>query len=161
VSLNRPELRFTELLILDRSDGIIGFLAAAESSRSGSAPAYAVCLASATFFSGRVGYSLCVRISVPTMKAKADSITSSQGVSALAVAVFSFPAVISKRIRGTRDCQVRAHVVGIALGFPRPIVQVAVHDNQEVQKGESDLRSIHRFGPGRLDDGQVQNDKRH
>jgi len=36
----------------------------------------------------------------------------------------------------TRDSQVRANIVGIAPRVSGPIVQVAVHDNQEVKKGD-------------------------
>jgi RND family efflux transporter MFP subunit len=36
----------------------------------------------------------------------------------------------------TRDGQVRANIVGIAPRVSGPIVQVAVHDNQEVKKGD-------------------------
>jgi multidrug resistance efflux pump len=36
----------------------------------------------------------------------------------------------------TRDSQVRADIVGIAPRVSGPIVQVAVHDNQEVKKGD-------------------------
>ena len=36
----------------------------------------------------------------------------------------------------TRDCQVRANVVGIAPRVAGPVVQVAVHDNQEVKKDD-------------------------
>ena len=36
----------------------------------------------------------------------------------------------------TRDSQVRANVVGIAPRVSGPVVQVAVHDNQEVKKGD-------------------------
>ena len=61
----------------------------------------------------------------------------------------------------TRDCQVRANVVGIAPRVSGPIIQVAVHDNQEVQKGdllfEIDLTDFQ----AQVDvaDGQVQNDE--
>ncbi|HEY0792984.1 MAG TPA: HlyD family secretion protein [Chthoniobacterales bacterium] len=36
----------------------------------------------------------------------------------------------------TRDCQVRANVVGIAPRVAGPIIQVAVKDNQQVKKGD-------------------------
>ncbi len=36
----------------------------------------------------------------------------------------------------TRDCQVRANVVGIAPRVSGPLIEVAVHDNQEVKKGD-------------------------
>jgi multidrug resistance efflux pump len=36
----------------------------------------------------------------------------------------------------TRDSQVRANIVGIAPRVSGPIIQVAVHDNQQVKKGE-------------------------
>ena len=36
----------------------------------------------------------------------------------------------------TRDCQVRANVIGIAPRVPGPVVQVAVRDNQEVKKDD-------------------------
>jgi multidrug resistance efflux pump len=36
----------------------------------------------------------------------------------------------------TRDCQVRANVVGIAPRVAGPIIRVAVHDNQQVKKGD-------------------------
>jgi multidrug resistance efflux pump len=36
----------------------------------------------------------------------------------------------------TRDCQVRANIVGIAPRVSGPIIHVAVHDNQDVKKGD-------------------------
>jgi multidrug resistance efflux pump len=36
----------------------------------------------------------------------------------------------------TRDGQVRANIVGIAPRVPGPIIRVAVHDNEEVKKGD-------------------------
>jgi multidrug resistance efflux pump len=36
----------------------------------------------------------------------------------------------------TRDGQVRANVVGIAPRVSGPVIQVAVHDNQQVKKGD-------------------------
>jgi multidrug resistance efflux pump len=36
----------------------------------------------------------------------------------------------------TRDGQVRANIVGIAPRISGPIIDVAVHDNQEVKKGD-------------------------
>src|SRR6516225_11452802 len=36
----------------------------------------------------------------------------------------------------TRDGQVRANIVGIAPRVSGPIIHVAVHDNQEVRKGD-------------------------
>ena len=42
----------------------------------------------------------------------------------------------------TRDSQVRANIVGIAPRVSGPIVQVAVHDNQEVKKEICYSRSI-------------------
>jgi multidrug resistance efflux pump len=36
----------------------------------------------------------------------------------------------------TRDCQVRANIVGIAPRVSGPIIHVAVHDNQEVKRGD-------------------------
>ena len=36
----------------------------------------------------------------------------------------------------TRDAQVRANVVGIAPRVSGPVIQVAVHDNQQVKKGD-------------------------
>ncbi len=36
----------------------------------------------------------------------------------------------------TRDCQVRANVVGIAPRVAGPVIQVAIRDNQEVKKGD-------------------------
>jgi multidrug resistance efflux pump len=36
----------------------------------------------------------------------------------------------------TRDCQVRANIVGIAPRVSGPITHVAVHDNQDVKKGD-------------------------
>jgi multidrug resistance efflux pump len=37
----------------------------------------------------------------------------------------------------TRDSQVRANIVGIAPRVSGPVILVAVHDNQEVKKGDS------------------------
>ena len=36
----------------------------------------------------------------------------------------------------TRDCQVRANIVGIAPRVSGPIIKIPVHDNQEVKAGE-------------------------
>src|ERR1700748_1642689 len=36
----------------------------------------------------------------------------------------------------TRDSQVRANIVGIAPRVSGPIIHVAVHDNQQLQKGD-------------------------
>ena len=36
----------------------------------------------------------------------------------------------------TRDCQVRANVVGIAPRIAGPIINIPVHDNQEVKAGD-------------------------
>jgi multidrug resistance efflux pump len=36
----------------------------------------------------------------------------------------------------TRDCQVRANIVGIAPRVSGPIIRVAVHDNQQIKSGE-------------------------
>jgi multidrug resistance efflux pump len=61
----------------------------------------------------------------------------------------------------TRDCQVRANVVGIAPRVSGPIVQVAVHDNQEVQKGDLLFEIDPTDFQAQVDvaDGQVQNDE--
>jgi len=61
----------------------------------------------------------------------------------------------------TRDCQVRANVVGIAPRVSGPIVQVAVHDNQEVQKGVLLFAIDPTDFQAQVDvaDGQVQNDE--
>src|SRR5258708_14985477 len=61
----------------------------------------------------------------------------------------------------TRDCQVRANTVGIAPRVSGPIIHVAVHDNQEVKRGdlvfEIDPTDFH----AQVDvaNGQVQNDE--
>ena len=36
----------------------------------------------------------------------------------------------------TRDCQVRANIVGIAPRVAGPIINIPVHDNQEVKAGD-------------------------
>ena len=61
----------------------------------------------------------------------------------------------------TRDCQVRANVVGIAPRVSGPIIQVAVHDNQEVQKGDLLFEIDPTDFQAQVDvaDGQVQNDE--
>ena len=61
----------------------------------------------------------------------------------------------------TRDCQVRANVVGIAPRVSGPIIQVAVHDNQEVQKGHLLFAIDPTDFQAQVDvaDGQVQNDE--
>jgi multidrug resistance efflux pump len=61
----------------------------------------------------------------------------------------------------TRDCQVRANVVGIAPRVSGPIIQVAVHDNQEVQKGDLLFAIDPTDFQAQVDvaDGQVQNDE--
>ncbi len=61
----------------------------------------------------------------------------------------------------TRDCQVRANIVGIAPRVSGPIIHVAVHDNQEVQKGDLLFEIDPTDFQAQLDvaDGQVQNDE--
>ena len=61
----------------------------------------------------------------------------------------------------TRDCQVRANVVGIAPRVSGPIIQVAVYDNQEVQKGDLLFEIDPTDFQAQVDvaDGQVQNDE--
>ena len=61
----------------------------------------------------------------------------------------------------TRDCQVRANVVGIAPRVSGPIIQVAVHDNQEVQKGDLLFEIDPTDFQAQVDvaDGQVKNDE--
>jgi multidrug resistance efflux pump len=59
----------------------------------------------------------------------------------------------------TRDSQVRANIVGIAPRVSGPIVQVAVHDNQEVKKGDLLFEIDPTDFQAQLDlaTGQVQN----
>ena len=59
----------------------------------------------------------------------------------------------------TRDGQVRANIVGIAPRVSGPIVQVAVHDNQEVKKGDLLFEIDPADFQAQLDlaTGQVQN----
>jgi len=59
----------------------------------------------------------------------------------------------------TRDSQVRANIVGIAPRVSGPIVQVAVHDNQEVKKGDLLFEIDPADFQAQLDlaTGQVQN----
>jgi multidrug resistance efflux pump len=59
----------------------------------------------------------------------------------------------------TRDSQVRANIVGIAPRISGPIVQVAVHDNQEVKKGDLLFEIDPTDFQAQLDlaTGQVQN----
>jgi multidrug resistance efflux pump len=61
----------------------------------------------------------------------------------------------------TRDCQVRANVVGIAPRVSGPIIHVAVHDNQEVQKGDLLFEIDPTDFRAQVDvaNGQVQNDE--
>jgi multidrug resistance efflux pump len=61
----------------------------------------------------------------------------------------------------TRDCQVRANIVGIAPRVSGPITHVAVHDNQEVQKGDLLFEIDPTDFQAQLDvaNGQVQNDE--
>jgi multidrug resistance efflux pump len=61
----------------------------------------------------------------------------------------------------TRDCQVRANIVGIAPRVSGPIIQVAVHDNQEVQKGDLLFEIDPTDFRAQVDvaNGQVQNDE--
>jgi multidrug resistance efflux pump len=61
----------------------------------------------------------------------------------------------------TRDCQVRANVVGIAPRVSGPIIHVAVHDNQEVQKGDLLFEIDPTDFQAQVDvaNGQVQNDE--
>jgi multidrug resistance efflux pump len=61
----------------------------------------------------------------------------------------------------TRDCQVRANIVGIAPRVSGPIIHVAVHDNQEVQKGDLLFEIDPTDFQAQLDvaNGQVQNDE--
>ena len=59
----------------------------------------------------------------------------------------------------TRDSQVRANIVGIAPRVSGPIVQVAVHDNQQVKKGDLLFEIDPTDFQAQLDlaTGQVQN----
>jgi multidrug resistance efflux pump len=59
----------------------------------------------------------------------------------------------------TRDSQVRANIVGIAPRVSGPIVEVAVHDNQEVKKGDLLFEIDPADFQAQLDlaTGQVQN----
>jgi multidrug resistance efflux pump len=59
----------------------------------------------------------------------------------------------------TRDSQVRANIVGIAPRVSGPIVQVSVHDNQEVKKGDLLFEIDPTDFQAQLDlaTGQVQN----
>src|ERR1700751_5310785 len=59
----------------------------------------------------------------------------------------------------TRDSQVRANIVGIAPRVSGPIVQVAVHDNQVVKKGDLLFEIDPTDFQAQLDlaSGQVQN----
>ena len=61
----------------------------------------------------------------------------------------------------TRDGQVRANIVGIAPRVSGPITHVAVHDNQEVQKGDLLFEIDPTDFQAQLDvaNGQVQNDE--
>jgi multidrug resistance efflux pump len=61
----------------------------------------------------------------------------------------------------TRDCQVRANIVGIAPRVSGPIIRVAVHDNQEVQKGDLLFEIDPTDFQAQVDvaNGQVQNDE--
>jgi multidrug resistance efflux pump len=61
----------------------------------------------------------------------------------------------------TRDCQVRANVVGIAPRVSGPIIHVAVHDNQDVQKGDLLFEIDPTDFQAQVDvaNGQVQNDE--
>jgi multidrug resistance efflux pump len=61
----------------------------------------------------------------------------------------------------TRDCQVRANIVGIAPRVSGPIIHVAVHDNQEVQKGDLLFEIDPTDFQAQVDvaNGQVQNDE--
>lgn len=56
----------------------------------------------------------------------------------VAGAAFAAWTLYQKYIRTpwTRDCQVRANVVGIAPRISGPVIQVAVKDNQEVKQGD-------------------------
>jgi multidrug resistance efflux pump len=61
----------------------------------------------------------------------------------------------------TRDGQVRANIVGIAPRVSGPIIHVAVHDNQEVKKGDLLFEIDPADFQAQVDlaAGQVQNDK--
>src|SRR3981081_1524458 len=61
----------------------------------------------------------------------------------------------------TRDCQVRANIVGIAPRVSGPITHVAVHDKQEGQKGDLLFEIDPTDFQAQLDvaNGQVQNDE--